>query len=98
MAPSGPVAAPFVFEWTGGGPDATYRVSVFDPAERLLFSWDTRSSRVDPPRDLGPYFRMGGSFLWKVAEVEQSNRPARETPLVSFTVQEIPGPSSSQRS
>ncbi|MFB3854791.1 MAG: hypothetical protein ACE148_13325 [Vicinamibacterales bacterium] len=90
LEPSGDVTRPFAFEWRGGsrGPEQTvYRVSVFDTAERLLHWWDTRSTRVEPPRDLDEYFRNGGSFLWKVEELDRNGRrPSAETPLTRFNV------------
>ncbi len=97
LSPSGGVTLPFSFEWRTSGPDAAspaapapdtvYRVSLYDPAERLLHAWDTRATHAEPPPDLARYFRSGESFLWRVAVLDGEGKPAVESPLTRFTIE-----------
>jgi hypothetical protein len=87
-APVGDAAKPIVFAWDdrGAGDDVVYRVTVFDAAERLLAERDTRSRRYSAPADVEPLFRPGDAFFWRVAVLDATGHPVRQSPLTRFTI------------
>jgi len=87
VGPKGEVIWPFVFEWkTTAAPDAIYRVTVYDLAERRLVEHDTRVRRLDAPRDLQAVLSSTRRFLWRVAVVDAQGTVVAQTPLVEFRV------------
>jgi hypothetical protein len=85
LTPQGATAWPFEFAWkTNAPPDAVYRVSVYDVAERPLYEHDTRGTRLPGPGEL---LRQAGSrLLWRVSVLGDDGTAVAQSPLVEFAV------------
>ena len=85
LTPAGPVHSPVTFSWEGNSADGVVRVSVEDRAQRPVFSFPARGSKVTAPGGLAEVLTPGEPFTWTVAVLDQNDETSRTSAPVSFT-------------
>ena len=83
-APSGRVAWPFTFRWTGADASTVIMLRVYDDAERRLYTLQTRGSEIAAPRDLRPLLHPGLRYLWSVARVDENGEESDASAMQTF--------------
>lgn len=74
--PSGAVAWPLEFKWTGASASDVVHVHVADDAERPLEMFETRGDHLRAPEKLKSLLRPGTRYQWRVARLDANGQEA----------------------
>ena len=87
LAPIGPTNWPITFTWKSVPGTWIYRVTVIDPAERVLYERETRDGDHLQPRDeLHGSLTGNATFTWHVAIIGDDGKALVRSKDLSFTL------------
>jgi hypothetical protein len=86
IAPSGQVAWPVTFSWSGTTADAVVRVRIFDEAERQVFGFEARGTSKDAPPELRSILDAGMPYQWRVVRVDANGEEVDPSAMKAFSL------------
>jgi hypothetical protein len=87
ITPIGQVEWPIAFTWTPVPGNWSYRLTVVDQAERVLYENEIRGlTRIQPAEDLRGSLTVGATFTWHVALLGPDGKEALRSKDVTFTM------------
>ena len=86
IQPRGETRAPFEFRWSSPVAASSYRVSVFDAGNRVIYTASSRSERLPLATDLRARLVAGEEYTWSVEAVDAGDARIVGSSRQPFTI------------